>query len=116
MRDFALDSSGDIVIENSDIALVSGDEQEVQKIRQILGTRLGEWVYDENEGIDFDAFMQKNPDLQRIRETVRNALNEISESYVLQDCSYEINSRLLKLSVSAENQGVQEIYLEVNTN
>ena len=44
MKDFALDAHGDILIEAGKMVLVHGKEQEIQKIRQVLGTKLGEWA------------------------------------------------------------------------
>lgn len=112
MKDFALDESGDIVIESSDIALVYDQQQEIQKIRQVLGTKLGEWEYDPNEGIDFDALLQKHPDSSRIQETIQNGLREINENYVLQECSYGVEAHILKIKVSAQDQEPMEIYLK----
>lgn len=95
MKDFALDEHGDILIEAGKIVLVHGKEQEIQKIRQVLGTKLGEWEFDDKEGIDFAALSQKQPDLQRIRETLQNGLKEIHESYVLQSCSYNAGTDVI---------------------
>lgn len=115
MKDFALDENGDILIQNHDISYVWDKEQEIQKIRQVLGTKLGEWEYDANEGIDFGAIFQKNIDLQRIRETLQNALREINEGYVLQNCSYESHDHILKIQVIAEKQDSLEVYVPINT-
>lgn len=115
MKDFALDENGDILIEDRDVSYVKDKNQEIQKIRQVLGTKLGEWEYDANEGIDFAAFSQKNIDMQRIRETIQNALHEICESYVLQDCFIETADHVLYIKVSAENQKQLEVYIPVNT-
>lgn len=116
MKDFALDENGDILIEEHDISLVRNEEQEIQKICQVLGTKLGEWKYDKHEGIDFEALSQKYVDLQRIRETIQNALHEINENYLLQDCNYEIENHVIKIQVSAEKQSSLEVYVPVNTN
>lgn len=115
MKDFALDDSGDVIIEFGDIALIHGEQQAIQKIRQVLGTRLGEWIYDEHEGIDFTAFLQKQSDMQRIRETIQNALHTIDERYILQDCSYTMDSHSLKVQISVENQMLSEIYIPIKT-
>lgn len=115
MKDLALDENGDILIEKCDIALVKDEEQEIQKIRQVLGTNLGEWEYDENEGIDFAAISQKQADLQRIRETIQNALHSINENYVLQECSCETENHILKIQVSAENCRQLEVYVPTDT-
>lgn len=115
MKDFALDENSDILIENKDIVYVRDKEQEIQKIRQVIGTKIGEWKYDENEGVDFEAFSQKNINVQRIRETIQNSLREICESYVLQDCIIETADNILYIKVLAENQDSLEVYIPVNT-
>lgn len=115
MKDFALDENGDILMENRDIVYIRDQEQEIQKIRQVLGTRSGEWEHDPNEGIDFDALLQKQPDLQRIRETIQNALREVSERYTLQAYDYDVQNGILKIQVSAENLEPLEVYVPVNT-
>ncbi len=115
MKDFALDDHGDILIEAGKIVLVHGKEQEIQKIRQVLGTKLGEWEFDDKEGIDFAALSQKQPDLQRIRETMQNGLKEIHESYVLQSCSYNVQERTLYVQATAEAQEVMEFYVPIDT-
>ena len=116
MKDFALDETGDIVIESHDIPWVRDKPQEIQKIRQVLGTKLGEWAYDLNEGIDFEAFSQKYVDLQRIRETIQNALYEINAAYVLQDCSYAVEDHVLSIHITAEGQEPSELYVSLHTN
>lgn len=113
MRDFALDDAGDILLEADDIALCEGTAQEIQKIRQVLGTKLGEWKYDAQEGMDLDVFLQRTPEERRIREALRSGLHEINESYVLQSCTYAAEERRLYLTVQAENQQATELYLEV---
>ena len=115
MKDFALAENGDILIEDRAIVYIRDQEQEIQKIRQVLGTRLGEWESDPNEGIDFDALLQKQSDLQRIRETIQNALREVSERYTLQACDYDVQNGILKIRVSAENLEPLEVYVPVNT-
>ncbi len=113
MRDFALDDAGDILLEADDIALCEGTAQEIQKIRQGLGTKLGEWKYDAQEGMDLDVFLQRTPEERRIREALRSGLHEINESYVLQSCTYTAEERRLYFTVQAENQQATELYLEV---
>lgn len=111
MKDFVLNESGDILIESNDIALKYDQQQEIQKIKQVLGTNLGEWEYDPNEGIDFNALFQKNPDSSWILESIKNGLHEIDEGYVLQECSYNSKNHELKIKVSTQNQHPMEIYL-----
>lgn len=113
MKDFALDESGDIQIESGDIALVRDELQEVQKIRQVLGTKLGEWEYNANEGVDQDAFFSKQTDGNRIREAIQNALYEINADYVLQKCDYTLQNHSMHICIFVENQEPMDIYLAI---
>lgn len=113
MKDFQLDENHDILIQTCDIPYVSGKQQEIQKIQQVLGTKLGEWKYNSNEGLDFDALLQKHPDQNRIREAVQNALFEIDENYVLQECSYSVEDKVIQIKASAESTTPVELYVEV---
>lgn len=113
MKDFALNEFGDIQVESGDIEWIRGESQEAQKIRQVLGTKLGEWEYNESEGVDQDAFFSKQTDSSRIREAVQNALYGINENYVLQECKYISQRNSLNIRVSVENQEPIDVYLTV---
>jgi hypothetical protein len=53
----------DIVIENGDLALVSGEDAVEQRVRQFLNTFLGEWFLDTRVGVPwFQQIMVKNAD------------------------------------------------------
>lgn len=113
MKDFQLDENHDILTRYCDISYISGKQQEIQKIQQVLGTKLGEWKYNSNEGLDFDALLQKHPDQNRIREAIQNALFEIDKNYVLQECSYSVEDKTIQIKASAESAAPVELYVEV---
>jgi len=50
---------GDLAITNGEIELVEGDELTVQTIQQVLTTNKGEWIFDTEEGINFDTIFGK---------------------------------------------------------
>lgn len=104
MKDFAVDDDGDIIVEPRDIAYIYDDEEEIQKIRLVLGTNLGEWSLNESEGLDFAALFQHLPDETRIREAVQSTLLELDEDYTLTDCTYSHEKRLLAVQISAKKQ------------
>ena len=47
MKCFALDESGDVVLNQNDIQMAQGTDLIMQKIRQVLRTNRGEWSFDE---------------------------------------------------------------------
>ena len=49
---------GDLELLNGEISMVDGDELKAQTIQQVLSTNKGEWMFDENEGIDFKNIRQ----------------------------------------------------------
>ena len=50
---------GDLVITNNEIEQVEGDELTVQTIQHVLSTNKGEWLFDTEEGINFDSILGK---------------------------------------------------------
>lgn len=51
---------GDLIITNNEIELVEGDELTVQTIQCVLSTNKGEWIFDTDEGIEFDNILGKH--------------------------------------------------------
>ena len=80
MKTFKLDHSGDVVITNNQIELVEGVELIAQTLRQVIGTNLGEWFGDEEEGVDFQVILTKNPNYDLIRDTINTAVNKVADS------------------------------------
>ena len=60
MKSFKLDSNGDVVIKNGNIAMVDGAELTAQTVRTLLGTNKGEWFGNLDEGISFKNILGKN--------------------------------------------------------
>lgn len=50
-------SNGDLVITNNEIELVEGKELKSQTIQSVLSTNKGEWLFDTEEGIDFQNIL-----------------------------------------------------------
>ena len=63
MKCFSLDNKGDVILDKNDIQMVQGTDLIMQKIRQVLRTNRGEWVFDEKEGIPVQKILKKNPNL-----------------------------------------------------
>lgn len=91
MKSFST-KNGDVVIGET-IELVSDNELLRQKVERVIGTNLGEWSYDTEEGIDFHAILTKNPDEAEIRATIENALKQIDEAFVITEFSMNLSGR-----------------------
>lgn len=58
MKGFML-SDGDLSLTGGEIDMVEGTELTAQTIKHVLSTNKGEWLFDEEEGIDFDVIFGK---------------------------------------------------------
>ena len=68
MSDLALDSDGDLLVENDSLVLADGDDAIVQQLTIRFRFALGEWFLDIRLGVPyFGEILIKNPDLSRVR-------------------------------------------------
>ena len=75
MADIALDTDGDILIEDDALVLVEGDDAIVQHLQIRFKFFLGEWFLDTRIGVPyFDEILIKNPDLNRVRGIYRQTI------------------------------------------
>lgn len=105
MKNFLLDSEGDVVIQKGNIQMVEGNALKAQTIRQVIGTNLGEWLKDENEGIDFSVILARHPNPELILDAVTTAIKQVDENLEVIDfaCQKEKN-RTLKITFTAVNE------------
>lgn len=114
MRDFLLDQNGDVVIKSGDIKMTkSNSELLLQKIKTVLGTNKGEWIFDQEQGIDYRIILVKNPDREEILGTVRDGLKQVDESLEVIEYKFEMIKRHLILTFRATNGNNEEISLAV---
>lgn len=111
MKGFALDSSGDIVIENNEISLVFGDSLLQQKVRSVLGTNHEEWFLDWDEGVDFDNLLGKGVNEELIRYEIEKGLAQVDSSFSISEFSVEIDTRnrTAKVSFKAQTSDGEEV-------
>lgn len=107
MRSFST-RNGDVVIGET-IEMVEGSELLRQKVERVLGTNLGEWSYDEEEGIDFRAVLVKNPAEAEVRATIEEALIHIDETFTITEFSMELKGRAAAISFKATNGNGEEV-------
>ena len=105
MKGFLLDNSGDVVIDGGNgLQLVEGNYLVAQTMRQVIGTNVGEWFLNEDEGIHFELILVKNPDMEVVRNEIVSAITQIDESFCLVEFDYEITKeRKLLLRFTAKN-------------
>lgn len=112
MKSFST-SKGDVVVDKS-IVMVSDDELLRQKVERVLGTNQGEWSFDEEEGIDFQTILQKNPSEDEIRGMIQETLARIDETIVITEFSMRIDGRSARINFLAANGNGVEVGGEYN--
>ena len=117
MKSFKLDQWGDVVITDNQIELVEGVELIAQTLKQVLGTNLGEWFGDEEEGIDFYVILTKNPNYELIKDTINTAVQKVADSLEVEletdDFTFEVIGRNLYISFTLTVNGEESTNVEV---
>ncbi len=104
MKSFAIDESGDIVIENGDIEMVEDEELTGQTLQTVLGTNKGEWFNDWDEGINFANVLGKGiTDDMRIAE-VEDAIEQVSEDLYLSEFTSSTENRVTTITFTATDR------------
>ena len=114
MRDILLDNTGDVIINNNDVQLVSGKELTRQKVKLVLSTNKGEWLLNENEGINFKVMLVKKHNEDEVMDTIRDGLRQIDETFVIEEYNIiqTINRKLI-VEFKAVNEDGEELRLAV---
>lgn len=99
---------GDVIVART-IEMVEDPELLRQKVERVIGTALGEWVYDPQEGIDRSVVICKNPDDEKIRATIEEALLHIDDTFAITAFSLEMEGRAATITFTAINSDSQEI-------
>lgn len=89
MKGFALDTGGDVLIENNQISMVNGDSLLQQLVWTVLRTNLGEWFFDWDLGVDFDNLVGKNTNEELVRYEIEKGLKQVDSTFVITEFSYE---------------------------
>jgi hypothetical protein len=117
MKTFKLDQDGDVVIVDNQIQLVEGIELVAQTLRQVLGTNLGEWFGDSEEGIDFYVILTKNPNYDLVRDTIETAVQKTAESLEVEletdNFTFDLNGRNLTIAFTLTMNGAESADIEV---
>lgn len=103
MKDFKLDENGDVVVSN-DINIIEGNEALCQQIRMILGTYLGEWFLNKNEGINYREILIKNPSDDFIRTEIQRGLLQVDDTLWITEYDQKIETRTIKIIFTAQNE------------
>lgn len=107
MKGFSM-ADGDVIV-NKTIEMVEDSELLRQKVERVLGTNLGEWIYDVQEGIDFSVVLCKNPNKDEIRATIEQALTHIDDTLTLTDFDLIMEGRKATITFKAIDSDGEEM-------
>lgn len=104
MKGFALNSDGDVLIENNEITMVYADELIRQTVETVLGTNKGEWSLNIEEGITFSNILGKQQE-EIIKNEIYQGLLQVDDTFEMTDfsCVFDKTKRKLTISFSATN-------------
>ena len=108
MKGFKFEN-GDVVFEKGVIPMVEGDELLRQTVESVLGTNKGEWEFNTDEGIDFRAILKKRVNHDEIRNQILQGLQQVDETFMLQDYNWSMDGRKLNISFVAVNSEGRQI-------
>lgn len=112
MKCFSLDNKGDVIVNKNRIEMVEGSDLIIQKIRQILLTNYGEWWLDKKEGLDQRSIFVKNPNYQLIKDEIRQAINQIDSSLLVDNIEFVEDSANRHLIINMNING-KKLKMEV---
>lgn len=113
MKGFTL-HDGDLLIANNEIEFVEDTELIAQTLKQVISTNNGEWLFNENEGIDFSIILGKNKNEDEIRSEIESALKQVDETLTLDTCTFDFNktSRTLKVHFTAKSTSGETVVID----
>ena len=81
MYDIAMNiNTNDLVIQNGDLMVIDNAERVAQQIAIHLRFFNGEWFLNTSEGVPyFEYILVKNPNLNHIRQVLREAIEKVSD-------------------------------------
>jgi hypothetical protein len=122
MKGLLLDSKGDLVIKNHDIALTDGDNLVAQTVKMVLSTNKGEWSLNHEEGINFRNILGKAPvtsmannaqgyEEDLIKSEILQGLSQVDDTFFMTSCVTDIqkDTRTAHINFTAETDSGQQI-------
>ena len=93
--------------------MVNDKELIALEVRQILKTNLGEWWLNENEGIDFQSLLCKNPNYEQIEDNIKSGLMQVDSTFELLTFACQYKNRHLTINFMAKNESGEIITLTI---
>ncbi|AVM69059.1 hypothetical protein C3V36_07285 [Lachnospiraceae bacterium oral taxon 500] len=111
MKDLQV-KGNDLVLENGDFKIISGEDEILQSLERILTTRKGEWFLNEEIGLDYSELEKKEVDQELLRLSVIEAVLQEERVQEVLDLIIEWDraKRALKLSFNLVLKGKGDLY------
>lgn len=103
MNSFLLDKNGDLKKVNGDFQFISGKDEVVQQIKQILKTNKGEWFRNEDYGILYENLQQRHINEELVKDVIRDGISQCGEDIIIEsiEIGYKKEYRLLYVEFKA---------------
>lgn len=112
MKSFAVDENHDVVIYNGILQLVEGSELKRQTAECTLNTKINEWFFNDELGIDFYAILSKRAvEDETIKSVILDGLRQVDETFTIDKFAADFNkkNRKLKISFTASTEDGQTV-------
>ena len=101
---------GDLVIVDNDISVLVGNDLTTQTIQSVLSTNKGEWLFNADEGIDFDNILgvrysgQTKETEDIFKSEIEQGVGQVDPSLTVEDftCQYNDKTRVLGITFTAK--------------
>lgn len=101
LKDFKLDSTNDIVLnEQNDFTFVEGEEEVIQALENILQTNIGEWFLNIEFGTDLFSILGQNLDQESIELIISEALYNDTRVQRVENITTSYNQVTRELSIT----------------
>ena len=103
MKDVLLNKHGDVKKVNGDFQFISGKDEVIQQIKQILKTNKKEWYFNSNYGISYENLRQKKINEDLIKSVIKEGFDQCSEDITIEsiEIGFKKSLRLLYIEVKS---------------
>ena len=103
MQDILLNKQGDIKKVNGDFPFITGKDEVIQQLKQILKTNKKEWSFNSDYGISYENLQQKKINEDLVKDCIRDGISQCSEDITIEsiEIGYKKEYRLLYVEFKA---------------
>ena len=103
MQDILLNKQGDIKKVNGDFPFITGKDEVIQQLKQILKTNKKEWFFNPDYGISYENLQHKKINDDLVKDCIRDGISQCSEDITIEsiEIGYKKSLRLLYIEVKS---------------